>query len=295
MVKTHVWLCFLLLTVLSCQTRSVRVRKVTFGLTGLHELTAENVTANLVDWDHDQAIMFMAPWCKYCKQLLPSWESIAQLTKSGEGSLSVGTFNCEKNPTHRELCISLQVDRYPSIYFVGYGNFHQMSLGKRGFNQPRYENLVKYVGDLYPEALYDWVVMLTFFSNMHRKWEDFTGIFTGRTRHMKKLASMQKLLIKAEKKANLFGKELEKYKANEVFDSLVNHGDVFPLLNKLDPDEVRIFSPFLGIETPLTLPSPPLCSFLLIPLSPLPPSAKSPPPCLCSRHGQSILQIPHRD
>eukprot|EP01031_Cornospumella_fuschlensis_P029523 gene29523-35631_t len=214
-----------------------RVRKSATGLQSLQELGAENVTANLLDGDVDQAIMFMAPWCKYCKQLLPSWESIALLT---HGSVSVTSFNCEKNPTHRELCVSLQVDRYPSLYFIGYGNFHQNPAGKRGLNQPKYPNLVKYVGDLYPEALYDWVVMLSLLSNVHRKWDDFAGIFTGRSRHMKKLENMQKLLVKAEKKANLFGKELEKYKANEIFDSLVDHGDVFPLLNKLEPDEQNL-------------------------------------------------------
>lgn len=44
-----------------------------------------------------------------------------------------------------------------------------------------------------------------------------------------------------EKKASLFGKELEKYKANDVFDALEFLGDPFPLLNQLEPDEVQIF------------------------------------------------------
>lgn len=136
--------------------------------------------------------------------------------------------------------MELGVDRYPSVYFIGYGNFHQAANGALLGKEP-YPRVVRYVADLYPEALYDWVNMLAALSACHRRWDDFKGFFTGRTRSAVQLNKMKVRVSEAERKARLFSKELEKYKANEIFDELDDHGDPFPLLNSLEPDKVSYF------------------------------------------------------
>lgn len=198
------------------------------------ELYAQNVTNNLMDWENDMAIVFYAPWCTYCKQLLPSWEVIAQESAKNR-NLLISKFNCERPVENADFCRELGVDKYPSIFFIGYGDFKQNS------KKSGHSSVVRFVADLYPEAIYDWVRMLTFFSSLHRKWDYVINLFTGNSRLEKKMSDLQERLLLSERKVRVFGKELEKYKALEVFDSLEDEGDVFPLLNQLEPDEVRMF------------------------------------------------------
>jgi thiol-disulfide isomerase/thioredoxin len=200
------------------------------------ELSAANVTRNLKEWDTDLVIMFYAPWCKYCKQLLPTWGTIATL-KEDNNEVTVGKFDCEESERNTDICRDFNVDRYPSIYFVGYGDFNQADGGTMigAVSNPR---VVRYVADLYPEAIFDWVNMLTALSGWHRRWDDFVGFFTGKSRAVRQVARLKSRTEAAERKAELFGKELERYKANELFDELEDHGDPFPLLSSLEPDEV---------------------------------------------------------
>ena len=183
------------------------------------------------------AITFYAPWCKYCKQLAPYWEMIAELTHKTK-DLTVGKFNCETPAENVELCQKLGVDRYPSIYFIGYGNYNQAPKGNP-FGTNKHPNLVRYNADLYPEALLDWIKMLNFMSHAKRRWSDFIGIFTGNSRTERRMKNLEQRLLISEKRSYVFGKELEKYKAIEIFDKMKDHGDPFPLLHDLDPDDVR--------------------------------------------------------
>lgn len=154
------------------------------------EITYANITANYGDWDKDMAILFYAPWCKYCKQLAPSWEQIASAT-SATKDLVVGKFNCEKPAANNELCLKLGVDRYPSIYFMGYGPLHQAPAGNPFAVNP-HPRIARYNADLYPEAIYDWVRMLAQISSTQRSWDDFKSIFTGKSRSANKVEKLKK-------------------------------------------------------------------------------------------------------
>ena len=205
----------------------------------VHELYANNLTSNLFDWEMDMAIMFYNPGCKYCKQLLPSWQAIATATKQKK-DLVLGKFNCHQPLEHNELCNKFGVDRYPSVYFIGYGNYNQAP-PNNPLGKTRHPSLVRYTADLYPEAIYDWILMLNGMSWFKRKWTDWTSIFTGKyskNRDLQKWLTMKKQLETLERKVKLFSNELEKYKALELFDSLDDFGDPFPLLHSLPPDEV---------------------------------------------------------
>ncbi len=209
----------------------------------LLELSAYNISSNLMDWETDMAIMFYAPWCKYCKQMTPIMESIATLVSSNK-NLIIGQFDCDLSSAHTDMCASLKINRYPSIYFMGYGNFNQAADGKL-FDTSRWTKkkldprIVTFNSDLYPEAIYDWIKLLSTISYVQRRWDDLKGAFTGRLRSSVRIQAMKQQLAAAEQKAILFGRELEKYKADEMFDSLPDNGDPFPLVNSLDPDEVR--------------------------------------------------------
>ena len=200
------------------------------------ELSPVNITTNLEEWEADLGIMFYAPWCKYCKQLLPSWATISELT-AGKKNLVIGKFNCEGSSVHVDLCKKLVVDRYPTLLFLGYGNFNQGPNGALIGKSPN-PRLVRFVSDIYPEAVYDWITMLSFLSGAQRRWDDIVGFFTGKSRTAERLKSLKAKKDAAERKAMLFGQELEKYKANELFDSLDDNGDPFPLAHEMQPDEV---------------------------------------------------------
>lgn len=135
--------------------------------------------------------------------------------------------------------ITLTLDRYPSVYFLGYGNFNQADKGKLlgAVKNPR---VVRYVADLYPTAIYDWVCTMASLSSFHRKWEDFVGMFTGNTRDAKRVGRLKERVAAAEKKTAQVSRELERYKANEIFDELEDHGDPFLLLSSLPPDEQNL-------------------------------------------------------
>lgn len=203
------------------------------------EIPYLNMTANFHDWETDMAIMFYAPWCKYCKQLYPSWEQIAAASLATTKDLVVGKFNCEAPAKNVEVCQHLGVDRYPSVYFIGYGAMNQAPKGNPFASNPQ-PRVARFTADLYPEAIYDWVLMLAKISSWQRKWEDFKGIFTGRTRSAMKVVALEKKVGELEGKVQLFARSLEKYKADELFDSLSDLGDPFALIATLPPDEQNL-------------------------------------------------------
>ena len=68
------------------------------------ELTTQNITSNIKEWDSDLAVMFYSPTCQYCKQLSPSWEHISALVTSKSTDVIVGKYNCEATTGKWCLC-----------------------------------------------------------------------------------------------------------------------------------------------------------------------------------------------
>ena len=115
------------------------------------ELSASNVTNNVEEWESDLAVMFYSPTCQYCKQLSPSWDQISILATQNAQDLTVGRFNCEASEDHLAVCHELSVDRYPSVYFIGYGNYNQAPEGNP-FLKNAHPRIARYSADLYPEV-----------------------------------------------------------------------------------------------------------------------------------------------
>ena len=152
----------------------------------------------------------------------------------------MGKFNCDSPSKNVDICGELGVDRYPSIYYIGYGNFNQAPNKGFIFSENPTPRIVRYNADLYPEALYDWIRMLSFISWIQRSWDDFTNIFTGKSRSFNRIKKLQKEINILTNKVDVFSNELEKYKADELFDRLSDYGDPFPILNKLEPDNFNL-------------------------------------------------------
>lgn len=101
-------------------------------------------------------------------------------------------------------------------------------------------NVVKYEADIVPSALYDWIRVLSFTSRVHRLWSTVHsflpfGFAKGRERPSE---MTNKKIRDLQAQVHLLTDKLEKYKVLEVFDSMPDRGDVFPLLASLEPEEV---------------------------------------------------------
>ena len=78
--------------------------------------------------------------------------------------------------------------------------------------------MAKFTADLYPEAIYDWVLYQGFVSSVQRKWASFIGFVTGRDPSAGKIDSLRAKLAKTEKRLKHYIGEVQKYKAIEIFD-----------------------------------------------------------------------------
>jgi thiol-disulfide isomerase/thioredoxin len=213
----------LLLGVANARMTSTKLQKQSVGA---HEIGVGNLTSNVRHWRRDMAVMFYAPWCKYCKQLKPSWDQIAIIQKDagrkngdnansngGDGrGMEVGVFDCDTESANTEICQALGVDRYPSIYFIGYGDFNQAHPGKvlAKSDHPR---VVRYNADLYPDRIYDWVQMLAGISAMQRGLDNLRGAFGGGSSHgpRRRIADLESDLENSDYRMRLYADELERY------------------------------------------------------------------------------------
>ena len=117
-------------------------------------------------------------------------------------------------------------------------DFNQGPGGKL-IGKSKYTRLVRFTSDLLPDAIFDWVKMLSTMSWFNRKWDDFWGIFfpTKHSRLLKKVNKLKTEVSNLETKVTDYKGKIDKYKADELFDSLADNGDPFPLL-QVEPSEV---------------------------------------------------------
>ena len=224
---------FLLLSELGESLGTVAIK----SQNGAPDISVANLTTNIRAWRKDMAVMFYAPWCKYCKQLRPSWDQIAKISEANT-NLQVGVFDCDSDTSSTEVCQALGVDRYPSIYFVGYGDFNQAKQGSI-FAKSEIPRTVRYNADLYPDHILDWVQMLAGISAAQRGVDSLTSLFSRKAGVHKRIEDLQGELDKVDYRMRLYADELERYKADEIFAELPDNGDPFPLLSTIDVKDDR--------------------------------------------------------
>lgn len=74
-------------------------------------LTEENFESFLFAGER-QMIDFMAPWCKFCQRLAPTWEKLAQEAFNEGLPMGIGTVDCT---VQRSLCTRYGITGFPSI------------------------------------------------------------------------------------------------------------------------------------------------------------------------------------
>lgn len=138
--------------------------------------------AELVDEyiGHDAAILFYAQWCNNCHAVAPSWDAIATHVNAGSRSskLVMALFDCEKDTRHMELCVAAGVKAYPTMMFVGSGEYHDTDLITRSvvgkdksagpFGATTLRRTVKFQGNWqYGDQILDWVNIMRGLSSWH--------------------------------------------------------------------------------------------------------------------------------
>ncbi|KAL9190450.1 hypothetical protein ACHAXT_007661 [Thalassiosira profunda] len=128
---------------------------------------------------HDAAILFYAQWCRNCHAAAPSWDAIATHVNAGskESNLVMALFDCEKDTKHTELCLAAGIKAYPTMMFVGSGEYHDTDpftsiIGKDKsagpFGATTLRRTVKFQGNWqYADQILDWVNMMRGLSSWH--------------------------------------------------------------------------------------------------------------------------------
>ena len=130
-----------------------------------------------------------------------------------------------------DLCLDLGVESYPSLYFIGYGNFYQS-----GSFSP---NIVKFQADIYPDAILVWLRMLNTVSSYQQKWDIFKSLLPFSSHKTLLMRQHSALLGQAgglqhQVQAWQRVQEREQVRGEWESDAGVDRGDVFSLLSSMD-------------------------------------------------------------
>ena len=98
----YVIICFALLVLASSKPLNF-LPLMTGGQTGAKDLT-----------------LYYAPWCGYCKKLMPEWEKVKSALKA-DPSVKINTINTEENP---KLAEQAGVKSFPTIFLRKGGKKH---------------------------------------------------------------------------------------------------------------------------------------------------------------------------
>ncbi|KAE8739622.1 hypothetical protein FOCC_FOCC014887 [Frankliniella occidentalis] len=86
--------------------------KVPAPVSGLVELTEETFDNYVATGNH--FIKFYAPWCGYCKKLVPTWEKLAESLHFST-NVRVSQVDCTE---HKDVCQRFEVKGYPTLLWI---------------------------------------------------------------------------------------------------------------------------------------------------------------------------------
>ncbi|KAL3815784.1 hypothetical protein ACHAXA_001678 [Cyclostephanos tholiformis] len=140
---------------------------------GIHSDDAE---ASAIDEyiGHDAAILFYSQRSAECHAVAPSWDAIATHLNAGSrtSGLVMALFDCERNAIHAKLCDVAGIKYYPTIMYVGSGEYHGaerglLGLGGGGRSTPPRRTVV-FRGDWrYADQILDWINVMGALSSWH--------------------------------------------------------------------------------------------------------------------------------
>ena len=144
--------------------------------------------------------------------------------------------------TSTEFCQRLGIDRYPSLYFFGYGNFHQ-KIENLTLAEPLSQHIARYEGELYLDALYDWVKLLSTFSFVDRTYDSiFTSFLNpmASSVHRKKIKILDGEVSNLKQELHVATEKINEYETIKLFESLKLEGDVFRVMTQESPKDSNL-------------------------------------------------------
>lgn len=139
-----------------------------------------------------------------------------------------------------DFCQSLAVDRYPSLYYFGYGNFHQ-NIVNITIATSKALKVARYEGDLYLDALYDWVWLLHKISWFDRIADRARTSFLNPwalSAVSKKIKRLENTIATLKSDVDILRNKVQSYETIALFDAMELLGDVFAKLHDEDPSDV---------------------------------------------------------
>lgn len=190
----------------------------------------------LNSWKMDVAIMMFAPWCSSCKVMDPYWADFAVAFNS---SISLRKFNCEEDQRSISICEALQIVRYPTILFIGYGGMQQGDSGCLFCRSSERGRMAFFEADMYVDALYDWLTIMSAASLWQRRFEMIRGALipwrkTPRmVRNEEVILDLEQTNSELRTTINKQRSDMETWKQLDVYDEFPDYGD--PFKTKLQP------------------------------------------------------------
>lgn len=96
------------------------------------ELTEKNFESVALSQQKDVLVLFYAPWCRFCKQLLPLYQQLGEIFKDEVQNIAIARFDATVL-AHREIADTYHIRGFPTLYLFPKGEGKEPILfqGKR--------------------------------------------------------------------------------------------------------------------------------------------------------------------
>jgi hypothetical protein len=109
--------------------------------------------------------------------------------------------------------------------------------------EPLSRHVAKYEGELYLDALYDWVRLLRAISFVDRTYESLASSFLNpmaSARHSKRVKQLEGEVYNLKQELSAAAEKLNEYDTIKLFEALDMEGDVFKVMNKDPPKDSNL-------------------------------------------------------
>ncbi|EGC37804.1 hypothetical protein DICPUDRAFT_91548 [Dictyostelium purpureum] len=106
-----------------------------YAKSNIIKLDENNFQDKVMNSEHNWFIKFHAPWCHYCKELVPEFDKLNEQNQLKD--VKIGEVNCE---TEKELCDKYNIEGLPTIKF---------------FSSSQKQSPIEYDGQRTAEDMYD--------------------------------------------------------------------------------------------------------------------------------------------
>lgn len=128
------------------------------------------------------------------------------------------------------------------MYFFGYGNFHQ-DIDGLSLQANSASRIAKYEGELYLDALYDWIWMLKTLSYADRTVNWVLSSFLNpwaNSKLKRRIDGLEQEVVVLNRDLNAANEKIIELETLQMFDALNMEGDVFSMMNDTAPNDSNL-------------------------------------------------------